>query len=200
MPCFCESRTGTWKGSGRCRRGADGPGGRGGMFEGSEAPESAVAGRYQRRQTRQAASALFWPLFTLAEFCTAAPRLITGHLVQLPLELPVRASPLGDSNDESTHLECGDLAGCQAITAALGRYLAEYPCPRGIQTSFQHGMALLPRGWSRGESRPPAQLHRHRLRVSVAAAGPVSERETRSRRSGATRNGAALARSFRAPG
>ena len=41
------------------------------MFEGSEGPARVVAGRYERRQTRQLLSALFLALF--AESCTAAP-------------------------------------------------------------------------------------------------------------------------------
>ncbi len=59
MDGFYESRTGTWKGSGRRLWGADGPGGRGGMFEGSEGPERAAEGRHEGRQTRQVLSALF---------------------------------------------------------------------------------------------------------------------------------------------
>ena len=42
--------------------------------------------------------------------------LIHGHIVQLPVELPVRALPLGDNN-ESTHPEGGDLAGAGARTS-----------------------------------------------------------------------------------
>ena len=58
-----KSWTGTGKGSGRRWRGADGPGGGGWMFAGSEGPERAVAGRYEGRQTRQVPSALFWHFF-----------------------------------------------------------------------------------------------------------------------------------------
>ncbi len=57
------SRTGIGEGSGRRWRGAGGPGGRGGMFEGSEGPERATGGRYEQRQTRQVLSALFWHFF-----------------------------------------------------------------------------------------------------------------------------------------
>ena len=67
---FGKSRIGTGEGSGRRRRGADGPGVGGGMFAGSEGPERAVAGRYERRQTRQVLRALFWLFFGT---CTVAP-------------------------------------------------------------------------------------------------------------------------------
>ena len=73
MAGFGKSRTGTGEGSGRRWRGADGPGGRGGMFEGSERPERAVPGRYEGRQTRQVPSALFCHFFTFSESSTAAP-------------------------------------------------------------------------------------------------------------------------------
>ena len=55
-----RSWTGTGKGAGWHWRGAGGPGGRGGMFEGSEGPGRAAGGRYERRQTRQVLSALFF--------------------------------------------------------------------------------------------------------------------------------------------
>ena len=64
MTGFRESLTGTGEGSGRRWRGADGPGGGGGMFAGSEGPERAVAGRYERRQTGQVPCELFWQFFT----------------------------------------------------------------------------------------------------------------------------------------
>jgi len=64
MAGFCESRTGTGEGSGWRWRGAEGPGGGGGMFAGSEGPERAVAGRYERRQTGQVPCELFWQFFT----------------------------------------------------------------------------------------------------------------------------------------
>ena len=59
MTAYGKTRPGIGNGAGRRWRGADGPGGSGGMFEGSEGPKRAAGGRYERRQTRQVLSALF---------------------------------------------------------------------------------------------------------------------------------------------
>ena len=69
-PVSVSPGTGTGKGAGRRWRGADGPGGRAGMLEGSEGPERAAGGRHEQRQTRQVLSAFFSHFF--AESCTAA--------------------------------------------------------------------------------------------------------------------------------
>ena len=69
--------------------------------------------------------------------------LVAGCLVQYPVELPVRASPLGDNN-ESTHPEGRDLPGTGAISLPLGHYLPEHPCPRDADV-VRHEMVLFGR-------------------------------------------------------
>ena len=180
MEGFGKSWTGTGKGSGRRWRGADEPGGGGGMFAGSEGPERAVAGRYEGRQTRQVPSALFWHFF---HSCRVQP---SGAGRRWGSERQRRA-PLGSAcrHRRGRHRlgadrRCGWAATCPFLdtsyskrtnaperptgdaraanlrqqkarsgrrrglhfTAALGHYLPEHPCPHGIQTSLQHGMAL----------------------------------------------------------
>ena len=178
MAGFCESRTGTGESSGWRWRGADGLGGGGGMFAGSEGPERAVAGRYEGRQTRQVPSELFWHSFTFANPCTAAPgsdggasagtevgvthrrraalrvggaALITGHLVQRPVELPVRASPLGDNN-ESTHPKAAIRQAPGASPPLSATTFRNIPCPHGDSDVVLPGMVLSP-----GHVPPPSR-------------------------------------------
>ena len=76
MPGYGKSRDRHLEGLRPALAGSDGPGGRGRMFAGSEGPERASAGRYERRQTRQVLSAIFLALSaeSCCESCPAAPR------------------------------------------------------------------------------------------------------------------------------
>ena len=154
MTGFCKSRTGTWKGSGRRWRGADGPGGCDGMFAGSEGPELAAGGRYEGRQTRQALSVFFWHF--LAESCAAAPTWqhasaktgVAGGATRSFLDISY--------SERTKHPESGDLAGAGAITAA--RPMPS--CTSLAHTGLRRGSAWDFLGAMSPESAQPALLAR----------------------------------------
>ena len=145
----------------------------GGMFEGSEGPERAVAGRYEGRQTGQVPSALFWHFFTFRRFHFCV--VLRGGAGRRPF--------LDTSYSERIHAhpEGGDLAGSGAITAALGHYLREHPLPHGIRTSFSMGWPWHRRAPSSHRRRAGRATVGTRRRVAFRVAIPVARLGRRRR-------------------
>ena len=151
MSGFGESRTGPGEGSGRRWRGADGPGGRGGMFEGSEGPERAAGGRYEWRQTRQVLSALF-----LALLQNPAPWCRGGSNAEEKTGDAGGRQPAHSwtSRTANEHLKAV-IWQAPGPSPPLGHYPPEHSCPHGMQTVFRMGWP-----WA-ALARPPVASARH---------------------------------------
>ena len=149
-----ESRTGPGKGAGGHLRSADGPGGLGGMFAGSEGPERAAGGRHERRQTRQVLSALF--LAPVRRMLHRRTGVAATHIGGEPArcEWAATRSFLDTSYRERTrHLKAATWQA-PGPSPPLGHSCPNIPCPHGIQTS-------LSMGWSCADARNLASSGAH---------------------------------------
>ena len=149
MPGSGKSRTGPWKGSGRRWRGADGSGGRGGMFERGR------KGRNVRQRTVTSGAKpvkclanFFW--HTFAESCTAAPtwQQRIGGDRRCGWRQPARSWTPRTANEPRT-LKAA-IWQAPGPSPPLAHYLPEHPSPTRDSDVAQHGMALGRGGGGRG--------------------------------------------------